>query len=290
MKKSKRKSILYLSAGTLLFAAVGVILSCVLSNPKAKDSPPKVITRTRTCTYKNLTFFQESEASAGLAFTLEKKPFTQNQLTKIKDTLNSEKIRTLSDEMLEYDCGNYFEGDVQLTEAEAISYAKKYLDNLGLLPKDNYMIDTSFVGCSTIDPFNGTASSNGVVSRTILFYQTYHEVPVVSDDDNFISVVLGAKGVTYLKYHWPNVIPAAPAASESRTILTADEAMQKYFDSSYYKHQLYDRDNTNIYFRQVYGYRDNQSVSTWVFGTDSEAFCNSVYLDAYTGKELQVWD
>ena len=102
-----------------------------------------------------------------------------------------------------------------------------------------------------------------------------------------IKVSICEYGIVHLSYIWPNII--AVDKTEDRTMLTADQAIQKYLETQSFKVAFKHYQNQTfpeIYFRQVYVYQGNHSVSTWMFG-ESEVLETPVIIDAYTGEELE---
>ena len=290
--KSNRKTVLILSVGVGVLILLGITIFLILPLLKAQSTQSSTPPKENTVSYqgKNITFIQKTEVSAGLFFSLKEKPFSSDQLTKIRNTLNQEGIRTLSDGKLKYWYNtDFFGASFPQTKEEAISQVKKILDSFGLLPKDNYLTTACSASVSSMDPKDGTMGTAVISSWTVKFYQTYHGIPMVSqEDENGISVMFWAEGTVNLEYHWMDVVPAAQTMPEDRTLLTADEAIQTYLGSTGFAHvfEIYQtRTFPEIYFHQIYIYQNNQPVSCWVFCED-DAFLNPVYLDAYTGKQL----
>ena len=218
------------------------------------------------------------------------KLITASQLEKLQNTFEPEKISISPEGKLAYlnNSASPTEATSALTwtEAQAISRAKEYLDTLGLLPQDDYLIKTSTVVREELDVFNETAGPAEIVSWTIRFYQTYNGVPVVSKDNNGILMTVSENGLHSLQYNWKNIVPAARTMTmnSTRVTLSENEAIEKYCN----KIDLKNLDaNSNIAYRQVYLYQDNEVIPAWVFGTE-DAFFEPVYIDAITGDRLEV--
>jgi hypothetical protein len=288
--KNSRKNFFFFSAGAGVLILLGAVVFLILPLLKAQGAQPageasSAAPKETVVSYqgKDVTFVQKSEASTGLAFTLGKKPFATDQLAKIKNTLGSDHI-FITDEKLHYYGPRDFLGEgVPRTEEAAISQAKKYLDTLGLLPKDNYWIRVSQLTQSEMDLVYGTSSNIQRFFWTVLFYPTYHGVPVVTEQ-SLIEVSISAYGIESLSYIWPNIIPVDQ--TEDHTMLTADQAIQKYLETNGFK-EVFKAYQTlpEIHFQQVYIYKEEKSVSAWIFG-ENELFYNPVFLDAYTGEKF----
>ena len=285
--KSNRKTVLILSVGAGVLILLGVAVFLISPLLKAQSTQSSAQLKKTTVSYQgtNVTFVQESEASTGLAFTLEKRPYSTDQLAKIQDKFGSYQIFITDEKLLYYGPRDFLGEGVPRTEEAAISQAKEYLDTLGLLPKDNYWTRVSQLTQSEMDLVYGTSSNIPRFFWTVLFYPTYNGVPVVTEQ-SIIKVCISTYGIESLSYIWPNIIPVDQ--TEDRTLLTVDEAIQKYLGTNDFE-KVFKCYQTllEIHFEQVYIYKEGKSVSTWIFG-ENELFCNPVFLDAYTGEELQA--
>lgn len=248
---------------------------------------PLSMPRISTDSGSTIGLLSESKNIANQTFTLMDKTFTASQLKKLRNTFEPEKISITPEGKLAYlnNSASPTEATSALTwtEAQAISRAKEYLDILGLLPQDDYLIKTSTVVREELDVFNETAGPAETVSWTIRFYQTYNGVPVVSKDDNGIIMTISENGLHSLQYNWKTIVPVAQSMTmNSVKTLSENEAIEKYCN----KVNLKNWDiNSNISYRQVYLYQDNEVIPAWVFGTE-DAFFEPVYINAITGEKL----
>ena len=233
----------------------------------------------------------ENENIANQKFTLESKAFTSTQLQKIRNTLNSDNLNISLDGKLTYldslASPTEATSTLEWTEEQAIRQAKEYLDTLGLLPQNNYLVKTSTTVREELDVFNETVSSAQTVGWTIRFYQTQNGVPVVSSEDNGILMTISEKGLHSLQYNWGNIVPVSQTKglnSDCETLLSKNEAIKKYCNKVSVENVDVHR---NVCYRQVYVYQHDALIPAWVFGAE-DAFFEPTYINALTGETLHI--
>ena len=239
----------------------------------------------------NVVFALESARVADRTFVLADQAFTSAQLQKIQTILCSDKTTFSAPGEL-----SYFDSAASLTETTAgllwsenqvISKAKNYLNELGLLPQDNYMIRTSKAVREELDLVNGTAGPKEIVSWTVRFYQTINDVPILSADDAGIVMRITQNGLFSLQYNWKTILSAEKitVSEAGRSNVFLEQDMMEQYCALVNADEI--SPHTNVCYRQVYLYLDGIATPAWVFGT-GDAFVNSVYFNAITGERITV--
>jgi len=237
-------------------------------------------------------------------FELEDLPFSEQQVKKINAALSSseENIRfEMSEDKGEISYNNFNlswtdEGaGMSMTEKEAISMAEDFLRSLKILPKDEYFIETSAVGGSTLDVAGGTEGETETVCWDVYFANTYNGIKVYSGDEDEIYEGIRVEIVKYeikeLNYKWSKIIPTGEFLKKE-SLKSFDQAKAIFLEERRNKSCCPDHDEMymemsidDVFCEEFYYYEDGETILCYRLG-DNEDFVNGETMDALTGEML----
>lgn len=170
---------------------------------------------------------------------------------------------------------------IQMTDDEALRQATEYLNELGLLPKDEYRAYVSKVNRSGVDLTGGNVSTSETIWIDVFFYRVYNGVDVISDQEDGIILSFDAQGIRSLRYFW-RAIETSKISADTKPI-SAEDAHHIYLDQWDSRHgtccEPYESPEIFSAYIQING----TSRPCWVIAED-KMYTNAWFIDMFTGE------
>ncbi len=172
---------------------------------------------------------------------------------------------------------------IQMTDDEALRQATAYLNELGLLPKDEYRTVISRVNQTEMDLAEGKDSSPETVWIDVFFYRVFNGVDVISDQEDGILLSFDAQGICSLRYFWRSV--ETTRISKDAKPISAEDAHQVYLDQWDSRHGSCCEPHENPEIFRAYVQINGVSRPCWVIAEDN-MYTNAWCIDMFTGEIL----
>ncbi|HBL84197.1 MAG: hypothetical protein A2Y17_07920 [Clostridiales bacterium GWF2_38_85] len=218
-----------------------------------------------------------------IAFSTNKSiEYTQDDLTepqkqKLTDAFGDINIK--DGELFDYS-ENHDQPPYYLTQSddEFLTQAKKYLIDLGLMPKPEYITRTNKTTVSTL-----ISSSSPLTSVTSEFSlgiaKSVDGIPLLNENLG-INITFDTKGITRLIYGWGDV--KVKTVSSDKELLSYQEIIKiydAYITENVFSANLLD----NLHCSQVYFYHENTFYPAWQI-VEGNGDANPIYINAVTGE------
>lgn len=174
---------------------------------------------------------------------------------------------------------------MQMTDDEASSLAIEYLNELGLLPDDDYRTYVKRVFRYLRDPATGEPTQEVTIWIDVFIYRVFNGVDVVSDHDDGILLSFDAQGIFSLEYLWRN-IETTKLAEDSQPISSGD-AYQIYLDQWDSIHGVCCEPCENPEMFKAYIQINDESRPCWVIA-ENKMYTGAWFIDMLTGEVLYV--
>lgn len=210
--------------------------------------------------------------------------------SKLQSTLGSDENGSVSiddNDVIKYRNSEIKSGEddlgFSLTDDEAVDKALKILGDLGLAPEGSYRARVSSMNRAVLNLDGNQPSSPEAVEYTVMFYQTYNGLDIISDEEDGIIVTFDKFGLTSLNYKWRNMKFIEKSPLTSTELITKEQAEAIYIDTMCLA-ELYEGP-AGPFIDQVYLQTDQEVRIVWVCALN-DYYTNALFIDMQTGEPL----
>ena len=213
----------------------------------------------------------------------QKLNITDNSILKVEDSGR-----------ITYSVGSHNWGANNLTydlnDSEAIAKAEELLDELGILPKDNYRAVVSRTERVKLELTGSQNPPPETIEYTVSFYRTHNGIDILSDQEDGIIVSFNKHYLTELRYYWRELASTRSIYTPDLTKISLEEARNIYRSSISNSEAFQTTESTiePVFTTIAYMQIDNQVTPVWAFSTDNN-YTNAIFVDMYTGEVLSAY-
>ena len=172
---------------------------------------------------------------------------------------------------------------IEMTDDEALRQAAEYLNELGLLPKEEYRAHVSRVNRSSMDLTGAEASPAETISIDVYFYRVFNGVDVISDQEDGIRLSFDAQGIRSLHYLWRNI--ETSRISQKAKPISQEDAHQIYLEQWDSRHGTCCEPPEHPEISSAYIQLNGVTQPCWVISED-KAYTNAWFIDMLSGEIL----
>ena len=173
-----------------------------------------------------------------------------------------------------------------LSDEEAVAIAEQHLDDLGLLPQEEYRAVVSIDKRQKLSLDGSKFIQPEIIGYHVRIFRTHNGIDIISDEDDMITVSINKNGLSDINYLWRDLVVDTKAnRSQSKTI-TCGKA-ETIYKNNYGK--LFSEAKCNegdLVTTQAYMQWKGKMKRVWIVSQDDD-YLNMVVIDMETGDILQ---